>query len=330
MPVIEVVFEVEPNYAGWRLDQFLQQKISRLSRERIKRLIRTRLRCDARPLKPSSIVTGGLRFVLLKDVEDEAESDAKDFVRVVHDDPALIVVDKPANLAVHPSARYHKHTLTQWLTDNALSPDGTRPDLAHRLDRETSGLVACGRHKDATRALKAAFARRDVEKAYLALCFGRVERDAFDIDTPMRLTEDVKVIMEAHPDGLPSHTRVRVQQRGALRDGTGVSLVECWPKTGRQHQIRVHLASIGHPIVGDKIYGAPLEEFLRFCKGEQTDADRARLRVGRHALHAWKLSLPHPVTRERLALEAPLAKDLAAFVEAEVTWDDAAPVAGVG
>ena len=210
-------------------------------------------RCDSRTgLKPSSPVRAGMRFVLLKDVDDEVEPNASGPVRVIHDDAQLLVLDKPAGLAVHPSARYYKHTITQWLAANALGPDGVQPDLAHRLDRETSGVLVCGRGIASCRSLKYAFARRQISKSYLALTLGRVERDAFTIDLAMRLTEDVKVIMEIHPDGMPSSTEVSVLRRGFLRsDGQGVTMVECRPKTGRQHQIRVHLQAIGHSIIGD-------------------------------------------------------------------------------
>lgn len=322
MPVVHVRFEVEQNYDGWRLDRYLQQKIPRLSRQKIQTLIRLRLECEGRRLKPASIVTAGLRFHLVKDVDDEKESDAKDHVRVLHDDAELLVVDKPAKLAVHPSARYTKHTLTAWLAEHALGPDGVRPDLGHRLDRETSGVLVCGRGIVATRALKAAFANRKTEKTYLALCEGRVERDTQEITAPMRLTEKVKVVMEIHPDGMSSHTTVRVLRRGRLADGAGITLVECTPHTGRQHQIRVHLLSIGHPIIGDKIYGGGIDRFLRFCDGALTEEDVAALRIDRHALHAARLALPHPRTGERCVIEAPFPRDLQAFCDAQVRWDD--------
>ena len=323
MPVIEVPFEVEQNYAGWRLDRYLQQKIHRLSRNRIQQIIRERLRCETRPLKPSSAVTAGLRFTLLKDVDDEPEAEPKDAIDVIHDDAHLIVLNKPAGLAVHPSARYFRHTVTQWLSDHARGADGVRPDLAHRLDRETSGVLACGRGVDANRRLKFAFARRETEKTYLALVRGRIAEEGwFRLDAPMRLTEHVKVVMEVHPEGMASLTECRVLERGAFtRDGEGCSLVECRPRTGRQHQIRVHLAHFGHPIVGDKIYGRPLEQFLRFCKGEKTEDDVRGLRHHRHALHAWRLVIPHPATGAPLPLTAPLADDLQRFIEDEIRWE---------
>lgn len=324
MPVIEVPFEVEQNYAGWRLDQYLQQKITRLSRARIQLLIREKLRCETRKLKPSTAVTTGLRFVLLKTVDDEAEPESKEPIRILFDDGHLLILDKPSGIAVHPSARYFRHTVTQWLGDHARGADGKRPDLGHRLDRETSGVLACGRGTAATRAIKFSFSRRETEKSYLALCLGHVERDEFEVDTPLRLTEDVKVIMEPHPEGMASLTRFRVTKRGKLkRDGAPVSLVECYPKTGRQHQIRVHMQSVGHPILGDKIYGNGIEQFLRFCAGEQSDEDRERLRLPRQALHAWKLTLPHPITRVPTTFEAPLAADLQQFCDEDITWDRA-------
>lgn len=323
MPTVEVPFEVELNYAGWRLDRYLQQKLTRLSRARIQRLIREKLRSEHGPLKPASPVRPGMRFVLLRETDHEPEPESPWKVGILHDDAHLLVVDKPAGLAVHPSARYLVQTLTRWLDDHALGPDGRRPDLAHRLDRETSGLVACGRGVAATRALKLAFARRDVDKAYLALVEGRVALPQQTIDAPLKLTQRVvNVLMEVSPDGLPSQTEIRVLRRGVFKgDGAGVSLVEARPLTGRQHQIRVHLQSIGHPIVGDKIYAGDPERFLRFCHGALTDADRAALRLPRQALHAFRLELPHPATGARLRLESPLPEDLVRFAEAEIVWD---------
>lgn len=322
MSFIEIPFEVEQNYAGWRLDRYLQQKIPRLSRQRIQRIVKNGVRCETRKLKPSTSITAGLKFVVIKPVKDEVEVETSGPVRVLYDDAHLLVLDKPAGLAVHPSARYSRHTITQWMSDHALGEDGVRPDLGHRLDRETSGVLACGRGIAATRKLKHAFRERRVEKAYMALCEGRIEPDALELDAPMRLTERVKVYMEVHPDGLESHTSVSVLRRGTLADGSWVTLVECRPTTGRQHQIRVHLKHAGHPIIGDKMYGGEIEQFLRFCDGEQTDEDRARLRLPRQALHASRLRFPHPFSGETLVVEAPLAEDIQAFCDEHVTWEE--------
>jgi 23S rRNA pseudouridine1911/1915/1917 synthase len=317
MTVVRVPFTVEPNYSGWRLDRYLQQKIRRLSRERIQRLIETRIEHDGPGrLKASTRVVPGMRFALLKEAEPEPETPLE--FGVVLDDGDLVVVDKPAGLPVHPTARYAAHTFTALA--RARFP-GRKVDPAHRLDRETSGLLACGGSPEMTKALKSAFARGKVEKTYLALATGPARDGRFAVDAPLALTgaSAVRVRMHVQEGGLPARTEFEVLARRLAPDGTPVLLVACRPRTGRQHQIRAHLHHAGMHLVGDKIYGPDETIFDRFTRGALTDVDQARLRLPRHALHAWRLELPHPRTRERLALEAPLPADLRAF------WDGCAP-----
>jgi 23S rRNA pseudouridine1911/1915/1917 synthase len=319
MTVVRVPFTVEPNYAGWRLDRYLQQKIRRLSRERIQRLIETRIEHDGPArLKPSTRVTPGMRFALLKEAEPEPETPLE--FGVVLDDGDLVVVDKPAGLPVHPTARYAAHTFTALARQRF---PGRKVDPAHRLDRETSGLLACGGSPEMTRALKSSFARGRVEKTYLALATGPARDRRFAVEAPLALTgaSAVRVRMHVREGGLPARTEFEVLGRRLAPDGVPVLLVACRPRTGRQHQIRAHLHHAGLHLVGDKIYGPDETIFDRFTRGAMTDADRARLRLPRHALHAWRLELPHPRTRERLALEAPLPADLREF------WDGC-PAAG--
>ncbi|HYQ81047.1 MAG TPA: RluA family pseudouridine synthase [Anaeromyxobacteraceae bacterium] len=313
MALVRVRFTVEENYAGWRLDRYLQEKIRRLSRERVQRLIETRLEHDGpAQLRPGTRVTPGLTFALLREAEPEPEVPL-DF-RVIHDDGALLVVDKPAGLPVHPTARYAAHTFTALARERF---PGRKVDPAHRLDRETSGLLACGAAPQWTRALKASFARGQVEKTYLALVLGTAAQDRFEVDAPLALTlgSQVRVRMHVHAAGLPSATGFEVLGRRVAPDGAPVALLACHPRTGRQHQIRAHLHHAGLHLVGDKIYGHDEMVFDRFTKGQMTADDHARMRLPRQALHAWRLSLPHPRTGERLALECPLAPDLQAF------WD---------
>jgi 23S rRNA pseudouridine1911/1915/1917 synthase len=311
--LVRVRFTVEENYAGWRLDRYLQDKIRRLSRARIQKLIESRLEHDGpRPLKSATRVVPGLTFALLRDAEPEPDTPLT--FGVVHDDGALLVVDKPAGLPVHPTARYALHTFTALA--RARFP-GRKVDPAHRLDRETSGLLACGGAPEHTTRLKSAFAHGRVRKTYLAIAEGEPGEEAFEVDAPLRLSgaSAVRVRMHVEPDGLPSRTGFEVLERRRAPDGAPVALLACHPRTGRQHQIRAHLLHAGLPLVGDKIYGADEAIFDRFTRKAMTDADRARLRLDRQALHAWRLELPHPVRRERLLLEAPLPPDLLAF------WD---------
>ncbi len=152
---IEVQFVVEPNYSGWRLDKYLCHKIPRLSRTRVQQIIARDMICG-RKLKPSSLVSPGLAFRLRKRVLEEPETPSG--IEEIHRDDALIIVDKPSGLPIHPSARYHQGTLVT-------------------LDRETSGIVVCACHPEATRRLMSAFANGDVHKEYLAICEGWPTRD---------------------------------------------------------------------------------------------------------------------------------------------------------
>jgi 23S rRNA pseudouridine1911/1915/1917 synthase len=264
-------------------------------------------------------VTPGLRFALLREAEPEPEAPLE--FGVVHDDGSLLVVDKPAGLTVHPTARYFAHTFTALAK---LRFPERKVDPAHRLDRETSGLLACGAAPEVTRILKRDFAKGRVQKTYLALALGAPREARFTVDAPLALTgaSVVRVRMHVDPAGLPSATDVEVLGRRAAADGAPVALLACRPRTGRQHQIRAHLLHAGLPMVGDKIYGPDETIFDRFTRHELTDDDRARLRLSRHALHAWRLELPHPLTRETVQLEAALPPDLRSF------WEACAPAPG--
>ena len=317
---IRVPFTVERNYDGWRLDQYLTNKLRRLSQERAEFIILHRLETpDGRVLEPSSPVHAGMCFALLREAEPEPETPLT--FGVIHDDGFLLVIDKPAGLPVHPTARYFAHTLTtlarQRFPDRKIDP-------GHRIDRETSGLLACGSAPEVTRVLKRDFAEARVSKTYLALAQGAPAAERFTVDAPLALTRAsiVRVRMHVDPAGQASVTAFEVLERRTAADGTPIALLACFPRTGRQHQIRAHLAHAGLSLVGDKIYGPDENIFDRFTRKAMTEADAAALRLPRHALHAWRLSLPHPVTREPLDLEAPLPEDLRTF------WDACAPGAG--
>lgn len=291
-------------YAGLRLDRFIQRRIPRLSRTRANRIVRScAYREDGRRRRPSERVRFGETVLLVRPSFEEPNVPT-DFA-ILHEDDALLVIDKPAGLPVHPSASYHRNTLTYLLGQRY--PERT-PHLAHRLDRETSGVLVCAKTLDDERTLKGAFEDRRVDKCYLAIVRGRVRTEGGRIDAPLgRPDTGLHLLMEVREGGAPSRTRYRVLARAPRH-----TLVALWPETGRQHQLRVHLAHLGHPIVADKLYGpegpAPFLEYVD--AGGMTDDLARRLGHPRQALHAHQLRVPHPRDGRTLALESPLAPDL--------------------
>lgn len=305
-------FPVAPEQAGQRLDRFIQGRIPRLSRTRAKAIVEAcAYRWNGRRRRGSERVRAGEVVVLVRPPMDEPE--APDHFDVLYEDEAVVVVDKPAGLAVHPTATYHKHTLWWLLRERYGDPP---PQLAHRLDRETSGVLICGRTLEAERALKRAFEDRRVAKRYRAIVRGEMASDRGRIDAPMApASQGLHILMEVRPDGLVAATDYHVLGRRP-----GLSLVELHPETGRQHQLRVHLSHVGHPIVGDKLYGpegsAPFEEYIASGMELSTDLLR-RLGHRRQALHAAWLKLPHPTRGDELIVESPLPEDMRRL------WDDA-------
>jgi 23S rRNA pseudouridine1911/1915/1917 synthase len=309
--IVEVEFVVEPNYAGWRLDKYLCEKIRRLSRTRVQQVIERDLICD-RKLKSSTLVTPGLTFRLRKLLREEPATPL-DF-RVVYEDDDLFVVDKPAGLPIHATARYHHNTLVALM--GLRFGDQAQPYPAHRLDRETSGLVVCGRHAEANRRLMRQFVRGEVKKQYLALCEGAPGQDAFSVDAPISEGgEFIRIAVRIDPlEGKPARTDFKVEQRFS-RGAASFAVLRAFPQTGRQHQIRVHLRHAGFPLVGDKIYGPDEGYFDRFSKRTLEPEAWERLRLSRHALHAAVLTFAHPMTQATLELRSELPGDLQAFIE---------------
>lgn len=310
--VVELEFQVEPNYRGWRLDRYLCAKIRRISRTRAQELIANDLVSETR-LKASSLVTPGLRFRLRKRVLDEPTVPPPEALLELYRDEALLVLDKPPGLPIHPTARYHAATLVAQLKEK-YGPD-FRADPAHRLDRETSGLLVCARTLAASRALMRAFAGGEVHKEYLAICEGDLP-DRFEVDAPITEgTALIRIAVRIDPEGgKPARTRFLVERRFE-RDGARFCLVRCFPETGRQHQIRIHLRHRGYPLVGDKMYGPDPGYFDRFSKRQLEPEAWVRLRLPRHALHAARIELVHPSTRAKVTFESPLPDDLAAFLD---------------
>jgi 23S rRNA pseudouridine1911/1915/1917 synthase len=315
------VFRVPPEVAGQRLDVFLQAQLKRTSRTRAQHIIRASAYDDAgRRLRSNDRVRPFQQILLWRAPWDENPVPTE--VPVLYEDAHLLAVDKPANLPVHPSARYHRNTLIKVL--QARRP-GEWLSLGHRLDRETSGVLLVAKTPVCDRALKRAFEERDgIEKTYLALTWGvpgraegtkefRFERSV-ELD-PTHSTK-VKMRLGETEDALFAATRFTVEgarHRVAAGRETTYARVRCVLETGRQHQIRLHLSALGAPIVGDKLYGPDDTCFARGADGVLTEADVALLELPRHALHAWRLTLRHPVTDAPLALEAPVPADFEEF-----------------
>jgi 23S rRNA pseudouridine1911/1915/1917 synthase len=302
--VIERDIVVPPECGGWRLDHFLKRRIGRMSRTRIQSIIGEQISFpDGRPARPSSQVRAGETILLRRPAPVEPEV-PRDF-EVLYEDASVMVIDKPAGLPMHTTAKFWRNTLTAVLRERYPNE---RMEMAHRIDRETSGVLLIARGHEVASFLTRAFARRTVDKTYLALVKG-APPDEGEIDLPLKLLDTPSHVMmgpTARGDGLPARTRYRVVRRFAEH-----ALCEASPETGRQHQIRVHMAAIGHPIVGDKLYGAGEALFMRSCdEGVTPELLAAFDNLARHVLHAHRLTFPHPATREDMTVESPLPADL--------------------
>jgi len=279
---------------GERLDRFLARACPDLSRSRVQDLIRDgRVRVDGVVVpKPAHRLRGG------EAVEVEViPSPPLEVVptplplKVLYEDIDLLVIDKPAGLVVHPGAGHHTDTLANALVaylGRAPTPD-ERPGIVHRLDKDTSGLMVAAKNEAAHRRLQADLKARRFKKGYIALVKGRLSPAEGVIDAPVGRDPRRRTRMAVVAGGRPAVTRFRV-----LEYLPGATLVEVWPETGRTHQIRVHFASLGHPLVGDGVYGRPCPT------------------LNRHFLHAFYLGFPHPRTGRWLEFKSHLPPELEA------------------
>jgi len=300
-------FPVPPEFAGMRLDLFIQTRIPRLSRTRASRIVKAcGYRNDGVKSRASDLVRTGETVYLVRPPFEEPSTTRE--LPIVYQDDTMLAIDKPPGLPVHPSASYHRNTVSFILQEKYGRDEA--PRIAHRLDRETSGLLLCSRTLKDERLLKGAFEGRRMQKTYLAIVRGELADDEGVIDMPMaRPDRGLHILMVPRPDGLSAVTEYRVRARTR-----GHSLVELSPRTGRQHQLRVHMSAIGHSIVGDKLYGPEREApFLELIDTGLTPSLIERLGHDRHALHAHRLTFDHPVTGQSLTIEAPLSPDLVAL-----------------
>jgi 23S rRNA pseudouridine1911/1915/1917 synthase len=300
---------VDPGHDGERLDRYLAGQLAGddLSRSRIQRLIKDgAVRVNGVVARPSVRLSPGDGIAISFEGADDAGAPAPAPgipLSVLHADDDIVVVDKAAGQVVHPAVGHTDDTLVNALV--ARFPDlvdafnDVRPGIVHRLDRDTSGVMVVARSPDAAADLKRQFKARTVDKAYLLLAKGRLAPPEGVIEAPIGRDPRQRKRMAALPDGRPAQTEYRV-----LAVAGDYSWVEARPRTGRTHQIRVHLSAVGHPVAGDVVYG------------------RRDRRVPRLALHAWRLAFDHPASGERAAFVAPLPPDLAtALLELGIGWD---------
>lgn len=307
------VLPVPAELDGMRLDRFVQSRLRATSRARSQLIVAcSAFDPDGHPLKKNHRVRAGERVVLWRPPWDEiAPDDAP--VDVIHEDSSLLAINKPPLMAVHPTARFHKSTVTAALS--RLRPDD-HLSLVHRLDRETSGVLLLARTRAADRAVKLQLeARQSVVKRYLAIVWNDPDWQRHTSELPLEPDPvsryRVKMRIARAGAGLPSATTFELLGRRRSDRGRSYSMIRCTLHTGRQHQIRVHLAALGLPVVGDKLYGPDEAIFARGADGLLTSADLELLELPRHALHAETLELDHPDDGRRLILEAPLYPDLA-------------------
>ncbi len=321
------VFRVPPEVAGQRLDVFLQSQLRRTSRTRTQMILRgSAYGPDGRPLRKNDRVHAEQHILLWRPPWDEHPVPTS--IPVLYEDADLLIVDKPAHLPVHPTARYFKNTVIRLLCD---ARPGEFLSLVHRIDRETSGVLILAKSAAADRHVKRQLELRDgVEKSYGAITWGvptapgaggaaapaSRAHTRFRYSQSMELDPDnpIKVKMRASsaPGALSAATWFEVLEIRA-RDGRRYARVVCDLETGRQHQIRVHLAAQGAPIVGDKLYGPDEGCFTRNADHELTADDLALLELPRHALHARRIAFAHPSTGERIEVTAPWPEELEAF-----------------
>jgi 23S rRNA pseudouridine1911/1915/1917 synthase len=303
---------LEPAHAGWRLDRALAAAVPTLSRERLKALIRGgALEGLQGPVRdPATKVRGDEAFRLAVPEPEPAHNEAQDIpLRVIFEDEHLLVVDKPAGLVVHPAAGNRDGTLVNALLHHcggSLSGIGgvARPGIVHRIDKDTSGLLVVAKTDVAHEGLAKQFAAHVIDRRYLAIVTGVPKASEGTVDAPLARSSANRKKIAIVGEGRGKRAVTHWRRLSVLREA---ALVECRLETGRTHQVRVHMASIGHPLVGDPVYGR---------SGKLHGKLLNELQFRRQALHAAELGFTHPVTRRRLSFASAMPPDMQELMSA--------------
>jgi 23S rRNA pseudouridine1911/1915/1917 synthase len=308
-----IIATITPDAAGWRLDRALAAALPTLSRERLKALIaggRVTAPEGVLVRDPAAKAVGGAAYRVSVPEPEPAHNRPQDIaLEIVFEDEHLLVVDKPAGMVVHPAAGNLDGTLVNALLHHCagrLSGIGgvARPGIVHRIDKDTSGLLVVAKTDVAHEALAAQFARHSIDRRYLAVVAGLPNPAEGSVDAPLaRSTANRKkmaIVAEGRGKRAVTHYRL-------VRPLRHASLVECRLETGRTHQVRVHMSSIGHALIGDPVYGRTpigLRELLK------------RLSFARQALHAAELGFVHPVTKQALSFKSAVPSDMQELLSA--------------
>jgi 23S rRNA pseudouridine1911/1915/1917 synthase len=297
---MERLIEIRAQDNGPRLDKFLAEALPELSRSFIQKLIAGgQISVNNELPKASYSVQSGDSIVVHVPPPEPIEVQPEPIpLKVIYEDPDMAVVDKPAGMVVHPSHGHHSGTLVNALLAHCTELSGIggalRPGIVHRLDKDTSGLIVVAKNDHAHRHLQRQFRTRHVSKTYIALVEGRLAAPSGVIDAPIARDRKERKRMAVVPGGRQARTEYRVLEYFAQH-----TLVEARPVTGRTHQIRIHFASIGHPIVGDRVYGYR----------------KQRIPLKRHFLHAARIVLNLPSSDQPLELHSELPPDLMTVLE---------------
>jgi 23S rRNA pseudouridine1911/1915/1917 synthase len=306
--VVEIAIEIPDCPGGQRLDQALAIALPQYSRSRLSGWIKDgEVTVQGKPARPRDAVYGGEKvLVQARPVADERVEPERMPIKVLYRDSHVFVIDKPPGLVVHPGAGNRNHTLQNGLL--ALDPKLAfvpRAGIVHRIDKDTSGLLVVARTLEAHTALVVALGEHAVVREYMALCVG-VMTGGGTVDKAIGRHRTDRLRMAVRADGREAITHYRLVERFAHH-----SLLRVMLETGRTHQIRVHLAHVGHPLVGDPLYGG-----RRQLTADSSPEQRAALKsFGRQALHAAKLAFTHPVTGKPVSVESPLPKDFTALLD---------------